>query len=145
MFQQFKEISHVNYYHVDMPESHVKLLARPGEKFKDPYDWGMFPSKIKASDYLYEIGLWNYGTADDVIKWQKNLLTSEFSKEQDRHIFRLRPQANIHYLDGTTKDIYFNSRDEIMNFANDMKTYVGLDKSLMTDGDTLIRLGKGMV
>lgn len=140
--QQFRGVSHVNYGCVSMPESEVELIARPGEKFKDPTDWGLFPKKIKANDYLYEIGSFNYGTAQQVINWYEGQLMCEFSKEKDRHIFRFRPWASVHFLDGSKQLIYFDNEDEVAKFSAHMKTHVGLDKHLVTDCGTFVGVGE---
>lgn len=131
--QQFSRVSHVNYGCLSAPESEVDIIARPGEKFKDPADWHLFPEKIKATDYIYEIGPWSYGTAEEVIKFYEGQLMCEFSKEKDRHIFRFRPWADVHFLDGSKQTIYFNNEDEVSRFSNHMKTHVGLDKHLVVD------------
>ena len=141
--QQFKDVSHVNYGCMSMPESKIDLLARPGEKFKDPTDWSLFfPRKIKATDYVYSLGVWDYGTADDVVAYYDHQITYEFSKEQDRHIFKLRPWACVHFLDGSKQTIYFDNIDDVAKFSNHMKTHVNLDKHLVTDHGTFVRVGE---
>lgn len=140
--QQFKAVSHVNYGCLGFPESEVKLIARPGEKFKDPTDWSIFPSKIKATDYIYEIGLWSYGTAEEVINSYEGQLMCEFSKEKDRHIFRFRPWAVVHFLDGSRQTIYFDTNEDVTNFMASIKAHIGLDKHLITDCRTLVGIGE---
>lgn len=141
--QQFKAVSHVNYGCLGFPESDVKLIARPGEKFTDPSDWSFFfPRRLKATDYIYEIGLWGYGTTEDVINFHKGILVCEFSKEKDRHIFRFRPWADVHFLDGSKQIIYFNKNEDVANFMASIKAHIGLDKHLITDCGTLVGIGE---
>lgn len=140
--QQFKQVSHVTYGCLDMPESEVDIIARPGEKYIDPSDWSIFfPKKLKAADYIYEIGRWNCGTANEVIKFYEGQLMYEFSKEKDRHIFRFRPWAVVHFLDGSKQTIYFDKNEDITNFMASMKAHAELDKHLMTNCGTLVGIG----
>ena len=141
--QQFNKVSHVDYGCISMPESKIELLARPGEKFKDPADWHhFFPTKIVAKDYIYEIGTWGYGTADQVVNFYEHQLTYEFSKEQNRHIFRFRPWAWVHFLDGSKQKIYFDDPDGVVEFSQQMKTEVGLDKHLLVDCGSFVGVGE---
>lgn len=141
--QQFNKVSHVDYGCISMPESKIELLARPGEKFKDPADWHhFFPTKIVAKDYMYEIGTWGYGTADQVVNFYEHQLMYEFSKEQNRHIFRFRPWACVHFLDGSKQKIYFDDPDEVVEFSNHIKTQLGLDKRLITERGTYVGVGE---
>jgi hypothetical protein len=141
--QQFNKVSHVNYGCISMPESKIELLAHPGEKFKDPADWHhFFPTKIVAKDYMYEIGTWGYGTADQVVNFYEHQLTYEFSKEQNRHIFRFRPWACVHFLDGSKQKIYFDDPDGVVEFSQQMKTEVGLDKHLLVDRGSFVGVGE---
>lgn len=141
--QQFREVSHVDYGCLSMPQSNVELLARPGEKFKDPSDYHIiFPRKLKATDYTYSIGTWDCGTADEVVSFYEHQLSYEFSKEQDRHIFHWRPYAEVHFLDGSKQTIYFNNTDEVAKFSNQMKTQLGLDKHLLVDRGAFVGVGE---
>lgn len=143
IIQQFNKVSHVEYGCTSMPESEVELLARPGKKFKDPGDWHhFFPAKIVAKDYIYEIGTWGYGTADQVVNFYEHQLSYEFSEEQDRHIFHFRPWADVHFLDGSKQKIYFDDPDEVVEFSNRMKAKIGLDTHLMTDRNMLMFVGE---
>lgn len=144
--QQFKQVSHVTYECLDMPESDVELIARPGEKYIDPSDWSIFfPKKLKAADYIYEFGMWRCGTAKEVINYYEGTyegrLVCEFSKEKDRHIFRFRPWAVVHFLDGSKQTIYFDNNEDITNFMASMKAHAELDKHLMTNCGTLVGIG----
>lgn len=144
--QQFKQVSHVTYGCLDMPESDVELIARPGEKYIDPSDWSIFfPKKLKAADYIYEFGMWRCGTAKEVINYYEGTyegrLVCEFSKEKDRHIFRFRPWAVVHFLDGSKQTIYFDKNEDITNFMASMKAHAELDKHLMTNCGTLVGIG----
>ena len=140
--QQFRSVSHVNYGCLGFPESKVDIIARPGEKYKNPTDWGLFSKKIIATDYIYEIGSWDCGTANEVIEFYEGQLMCEFSKEKDRHIFRFRPWAVVHFLDGSKQTIYFNNEEEVAQFSNHMKTHVGLDKHLVVDRGEFVGVGE---
>lgn len=141
--QQFRGVSHVNYGCLSMPQTEVELLARPGEKFKDPSDYHIiFPRKLKATDYMYSIGTWDCGTADEVVSFYEHQLAYEFSKEQNRHIFHWRPYANVHFLDGSKQTIYFDNIEDVTKFSNHMKNQVGLNKHLVTDCGTFVGVGE---
>lgn len=141
--QQFREVSHVDYGCLSMPQTNVELLARPGEKFKDPSDYHIiFLRKLKATDYTYSIGAWDCGTADEVVSFYGNQLVYEFSKEQDRHIFHWRPYANVHFLDGSTTVMYFDNIDDVVKFSNQMKTQLCLDKHLLVDRGAFVGVGE---
>ncbi len=141
--QQFKHVSHVTYGCLDMPESDVELIARPDEKYIDPSDWSIFfPKKLKADDYIYKFGMWRCGTANEVINFYEGGLMCEFSKEKDRHIFRFRPWAVVHFLDGSKQTIYFDNNEDITNFMASMKAHAELDKHLMTNCGTLVGIGE---
>ena len=130
---QFQKVSHINYGCMDMPECSVSLLARPGEKFKDASDTLFFARRIKATNYIYKIDRHDWGTADDVIKFYGRQLLYEFSEEQDRHVFRFRPWADVHFLDGSIQTIYFNNADEVAKFSQQMNMKLGLDKHFLTN------------
>lgn len=141
--QQFNKVSHVEYGCISMPEIEVELLARPGEKFKDPVDrHHFFATKIVAKDYMYEIGTWGYGTADEVVDFYEHQLMYEFSKEQNRHIFGFRPWACVHFLDGSKQKIYFDDPDHVIEFSEHIKAQLGLDKRLITERNTYICIGE---
>lgn len=101
-----------------------------------------FATKIVAKDYMYEIGTWGYGTADEVVDFYEHQLMYEFSKEQNRHIFGFRPWACVHFLDGSKQKIYFDDPDHVIEFSEHIKAQLGLDKRLITERNTYICIGE---
>ena len=123
--QQFTNVSYIEDVECGcMPVCEVSLIARPGEVYNDPSEWNLrHPRELKATDYIYRLSSYHYGnaihgTAEQIVKECEGRIMCEFSKEQNRHIFKYRPCVRVHFLDGTQQAIYFDSADDAINFIN---------------------------